>query len=325
MSGRRDVMWRVVRILRLRWRQPAPIRWLMATALFGIALTIRFSLGPLHGAIPFLSFYPAILVAAVLLGWKEAIFVLVLSLSAGWYFFLPPGMMLLPAGWAFVGALNIAIIIALKALAQQLAEANERQRLLFQELQHRVANTLQATVGKLESVRRTIGSRPAEAANMLEEAIGRMSASAEMHRRLHDPAVFDNGLESMLQEVVATVIDQASVTVNLKVEELDLSLDQKSVIAMLVMEAAHNSAKHVFQRDLGSRFEVALQALPGHRAILRINDDGPGAADAGDEQPSQQNLGMRILQGLADQIHGTLAAELDRGGKIMVDFPVRRI
>ena len=318
-------MWRVVRILRLRWRQPAPIRWLMATALFGIALTIRFSLGPLHGAIPFLSFYPAILVAAVLLGWKEAIFVLVLSLSAGWYFFLPPGMMLLPAGWAFVGALNIAIIIALKALAQQLAEANERQRLLFQELQHRVANTLQATVGKLESVRRTIGSRPAEAANMLEEAIGRMSASAEMHRRLHDPAVFDNGLESMLQEVVATVIDQASVTVNLKVEELDLSLDQKSVIAMLVMEAAHNSAKHVFQRDLGSRFEVALQALPGHRAILRVNDDGPGAADAGDERPSQQNLGMRILQGLADQIHGTLAAELDRGGKVMVDFPVRRI
>ncbi len=318
-------MWRVVRILRLRSRQPAAIRWLMATALFGIALTIRFSLGPLHGAIPFLSFYPAILVAAVLLGWKEAIFVLVLSLSAGWYFFLPRGMMLLPAGWAFVGALNIAIIIALKALAQQLAEANERQRLLFQELQHRVANTLQATVGKLESVRRTIGSRPAEAANMLEEAIGRMSASAEMHRRLHDPAVFDNGLESMLQEVVATVIDQASVTVNLKVEELDLSLDQKSVIAMLVMEAAHNSAKHVFQRDLGSRFEVALQALPGHRAILRVNDDGPGAADAGDERPSQQNLGMRILQGLADQIHGTLAAELDRGGKVMVDFPVRRI
>ena len=317
-------MWRVVRILRLRWRQPAPIRWLMAAALFGIALTIRFSLGPLHGAIPFLSFYPAILVAAVL-GWKEAIFVLVLSLSAGWYFFLPRGMMLLPAGWAFVGALNIAIIIALKALAQQLAEANERQRLLFQELQHRVANTLQATVGKLESVRRTIGSRPAEAANMLEEAIGRMSASAEMHRRLHDPAVFNNGLESMLQEVVATVIDQASVTVNLKVEELDLSLDQKSVIAMLVMEAAHNSAKHVFQRDLGSRFEVALQALPGHRAILRVNDDGPGAADAGDERPSQQNLGMRILQGLADQIHGTLAAELDRGGKVMVDFPVRRI
>jgi two-component sensor histidine kinase len=314
-------MWRVARVLRRRWRQPALIRWLEAAALFGIALTIRFSLGPLYGAIPFLSFYPAILAAAVLLGWKEAIFVLVLSLSAGWYFFLPPGMMLLPAGWAFVGGLNIAIIIALKALAEQLAEANERQRLLFQELQHRVANTLQATVGKLERVRRTIGSRPAEAANMLEEAIGRMSASAEMHRHLHDPAVFNNGLESMLREVVAAVIDQASVTVNLRVEDLDLSLDQMSVIAMLVMEAANNSAKHVFQRNLGSRFEVALHAMPGHRAILRVSDDGPGAADAGDGQPSEQKLGMRILQGLADQIHGTLATELDQGGNLLVEFP----
>jgi two-component sensor histidine kinase len=317
-------MWRVARILRLRWRQPALIRWLEAAALFGVALTIRFSLGPLHGAIPFLSFYPAILVAAVLLGWKEAIFVLVLSLSAGWYFFLPPGMMLLPAGWAFVGALNIAIIIALKALAEQLAEANERQRLLFQELQHRVANTLQATAGKLERVRRTIGSRPAEAANMLEEAIGRMSASAEMHRHLHDPAVFNNGLESMLRDVVATVIDQASVTVNLEVEELDLSLDQKSVIAMLVMEAANNSAKHVFQRNLGSRFEVSLQALPGHRALLRVSDDGPRALGAGDGRPPEKKLGMRILQGLADQIHGTLATELDQSGNVMVDFPTVR-
>jgi two-component sensor histidine kinase len=324
MSGKRDFMWRVARILRLRWRQPTLIRWLEAAALFGIALTIRFSLGPLHGAIPFLSFYPAILVAAVLLGWKEAIFVLVLSLSAGWYFFLPPGMLLLPAGWAFVGALNIAIVIALKALAQQLAEANERQRLLFQELQHRVANTLQATVGRLESVRRTIGSRPGDAANMLEEVIGRMSASAEMHRRLHDPAIFNNGLESMLREVVAAVIDQASVTVNLNVEELDLSLDQKSVIAMLVMEVANNSAKHVFQWNLGSRFEIALQALPGHRAILKVRDDGPGATDAGDGPPSKQKLGMRILQGLADQIHGTLITELDQGRKVMVDFPTLR-
>jgi two-component sensor histidine kinase len=146
-----------------------------------------------------------------------------------------------------------------------------------------------------------------------------------MHRHLHDPAVFNNGLESMLREVVATVIDQASVTVNLKVEGLDLSLDQKSVIAMLVMEAANNSAKHVFQRNLGSRFEVSLQALPGHRAILRIGDDGPGAGDTGDRRPSKQKLGMRILRGLADQIHGTPAAEPDQGGKVMVDFPVRRI
>jgi two-component sensor histidine kinase len=316
-------MWWMTRILRWRWRQPAPIRWLAATALFGIAFVIRWSLGPLFGAAPFVSFYPAILIAAVMFGWQEAGFVLVLSLSAGVCFFLPSDRSLLPIGWALVGGLNIAIIIALKALAERLAEANERQRVLFEELQHRVANTLQIAVGTLERVKRS-GASPGECANMLDEAICRMSASAEMHRRLHDPALFDYGLEPMLREVVTTTIDKATVFLDLKVEELDLSLDQKSVIAMLVMEIATNSAKHVFQQNLGSRFEVILRALSDNRAILSIKDDGPGATDGGDTALSRHQLGARILQGLADQLHGTLSTEIDQGRKVTVIFPTFR-
>jgi hypothetical protein len=51
---------------------------------------------------------------------------------------------------------------------------------------------------------------------------------------------------------------------------------------MLVIEVANNSAKHVFRRNLGSLFEVSLIALPGHRAMLRIKDDGPGTTDSGE-------------------------------------------
>ena len=222
-------MWPMTRILRWR-RLPTLIRWLAASVIFGIALALRFTFGPLHEAARFLIFYPAIIIAAVLLGWKEAIFVLVLSLSVGWYFFVPPGMSLLIVGWALVGSMNIAIITALKTMTEQLAEANERQKLLFQELQHRVANTLQSAVGKLEIIKNRMRSNPTEATNMMDEAIERMSATADMHHQLHDPILFEKGLESMLREVVATVIDQSSVSLNLNVEELDLSLDQKSVI-----------------------------------------------------------------------------------------------
>ena len=318
------LMWWMTRILWWQWRQAAPIRWLAATTLFGIAFVIRWSLGPLFGAAPFLSFYPAILIAAVMFGWQEAGFVLVLSLSAGMCFFLPSDRSLLPIGWALVGGLNIAIIIALKALAERLAEANERQRVLFEELQHRVANTLQISAGKLENIRKTLASGPSECSHMLDEAIQRMFASAQMHRRLHDPGLFNNGLEAMLKEVVTTTIDQAWVTLDFQIEELDLSLDQKSVIAMLVMEIATNLAKHVFQQNLGSRFEVVLQALSDNRAMLSVKDDGPGATDGGDTALSRHQLGARILQGLADQLHGTLSTELDGGRKVTVSFPTFR-
>jgi two-component sensor histidine kinase len=313
-------MWWMTRILRWRWRQPAPIRWLAAATLFGIAFVIRWSLDPLLGVEPFVSFYPAILIAALIFGWQEAGFVLVLSIAAARHFFLPRSLSLLPVGYGFVGTLNIAIIIALKALAERLAEANERQRLLFEELQHRTANTLQITAGTLENIRKRLSSGSGESANMLDEAIQRMLTSADMHRRLHRPDLF-NGLEPMLREIATVTIDQTSVSLDLQVEELDLSLDQQSILAMIVMEIASNSAKHVFRQNLGSHFGVVLRTLPGNRAMLSVRDDGPGEIDAGDTTRSRQQLGARILQGLADQLHGTLSTEIYQGRKVTVSFP----
>ena len=288
-----------------------------AVALFGVALTIRLWLGRFYGGMPTLSFYPAVLIAAIFLGWKEAIFILVMAIAVAWFLFVPPDQMLLPVMWAIVGSVNIAVIIGLQDLAQQLAEANERQRLLFQELQHRVSNTLQSTVGSLEKIKRTIALNPGESASLLNQAIERMFASAEIHRRLHDPFLFHSGLEPILREVVATVIDQETVIVNWKIEKIDLSLDQMSVLAMLVMEIANNSAKHVFRRNLGCHFEVELMALPGRRVMLKVRDDGPGIAGGDDKQ----GLGTQILKGLADQIYGTLVITLDQGTTVTVDFP----
>jgi two-component sensor histidine kinase len=304
-------------LLRWRGRQPPLVRWVEAIALFGIALVIRFLLGDVPGGGLYLTFYPALLIATIFLGWQEASFVLVMSCAAGLYFFVPRSMTVFIAGAGVVGASNIAIIIALKALAQQLDEANQRQRLLFQELQHRVANTLQSSVATLERIKRTIALNPADSANLLDQAIERMFLSAQIHRRLHDPTLFDSGLEPILREVVGMVIDREGVIVDWKIEKIDFSLDQMSVLAMLVMEIANNSAKHVFQRDLGSHFAVELLALPGRRVMLKVSDDGPGIEDS----EEHEGLGTHILKGLAVQIGGTLAIARDHGTIVRVDFP----
>jgi two-component sensor histidine kinase len=311
----------LLRIVSWRSNQPAIIRWLAVFALFGVALAARFFLGMFYGGLPALAFYPVLLIVAVLFGWKEALAVLGLSVMAGYYLFLPPGMLLQPVGWLLVGSLTVAIIGGLRALAEELAKANERMGILFQELQHRVANTLQSTVSRLEIVQKKMASNPTEATTLLQAAIQRMSATAEMHRRLHDPGVFSRGLEPTLRAVVATVIDHPSVDVTFRVDELNLSLDQMSIIAMLVIEIANNSMKHVFERSLGSRFEVTLVRLPGGRAVLKIKDDGPGARDIVDMASSDRSLGVRILQGLAAQIQGTLTAKFDQGTEVMIEFP----
>jgi two-component sensor histidine kinase len=311
----------ILRILAWRSDQPFLIRWLEAFALFAAAFALRYALGWSEGAIPFLTFYPAILTAALLLGWQEAAFVLVLSMAAGLYFFLPATMIFLPVGWALVGTFNIAIIIALKVLALDLAEANERQRILFRELQHRVAKALQSTIARLHILRQTLETDPDQIANLLDNAIQQMTATADVHRRLNDPILFSRGPEPMLRAVVGSVVDGSSVEQTFHVEELSLSLDQLSIIAMLVIEITNNAMKHVFQKHLGSRLQVTLVALPGKRAMLGIKDDGPGALDSSKPVPQAQSLGMRIIEDLAEQIEGRVTITHDLGTEVVVTFP----
>ena len=103
----------LMRVMAWRSKQSPMIRWLEVLALFATALAARLLLGTLYGGNPVLSFYPVLLLVSVLLGWKEAVAFLALSVTAGLYLFLPPGMYLLPVGWSFVGGLTIAIITAL--------------------------------------------------------------------------------------------------------------------------------------------------------------------------------------------------------------------
>ena len=302
-------------------KQPALIRWLEALGLFGVALTARYSLGMFYGGLPALTFYPVLLAVTAMIGWKEGLAVLVLSVTAGLCLFLPAGMYLQPVGWLLVGSFTIVIIEALKRLAQQLAAANERQKVLFRELQHRVANTLHSVSGTLEIARRRIDSEPAVAKSILEDAVRRILASADVHRRLNDPTLFEQGLLSILRDAVPTVIDSHSTSLALDVAPLRLSSDQMSVITMLVIEVANNAQKHVFGRRLGRHFLVSLRTLSENRAMLSVSDDGPGWSPKG-TQSVERTLGLSILQSLADQLHGTLSIKSETGTEVSVAFPI---
>jgi hypothetical protein len=150
--------------------------------LYAIVIIARIKLGAAYGLNPGLTFYPLILIVSFLFDWLESAVVLVLSIAVGVYLFLPPGMFLTPLGWFFVGSLTIAIVTALRKLAEELDAANQRQAILFRELQHRVANTLQSVVGTLELAQMRIDIAPEEVRALLNNAAQRFSTSAEVHR-----------------------------------------------------------------------------------------------------------------------------------------------
>jgi two-component sensor histidine kinase len=314
----------LIKVMVRQPKQSAIIRWVEAILLFVLALIARLALGTLHGANPAATFYPIILLSAAFLGWEQATFILLLSVAAGIRLFLPVREYLLPVTWLAVGGMTIAIIAGLRSLADELSAANERQRLLFRELQHRVANTLQTAVGTLELSRKRIGSDPAQADQMLATAATRLSASADVHRRLHDPALFQRGLETILQDAIASVVDRQTISLNLDIELLDLSFDQMSVITMLTIEAANNAQKHVFQHGHGSALAVTLKLSQLGRVRLVVKDDGPGTDHAADTYQADGGLGLKIVDGLVKQVGGILSIDRAAGTVIAVEFPLKR-
>lgn len=315
---------RLVEVVAWRFRHPPVVRWLIAAALFALALLFRATLGQLHGANPALSFYPVIILTATFIGWREAAFMLVLSAGIGAYLYLPPGLYLMPFAWLLVGGLNIVIITALKTVAQQLMLANDQQRVLFTELQHRVANTLQSTASSIELARRQMSASPSRAAASLDEASRRVWAAADVHRRLHDPTMVRTALDSILHDAVASVIDPQRVRLVFDIDQSDLSIDQMSTITMIIIECAHNAQKHVFENGLGSMFSISLKAPRPGRGMLVIRDDGPGIEST--RTPNgDQKLGQKIIQRLAAHLGATLSLTPGRGTEIVIAFPLEAV
>lgn len=72
-------------------RAPAALRFSLGISFFGLALWSRFALaGDLPAGFPFLTFFPAVLMTAALLGLGPALLASALSVLAAWYWFLKP-------------------------------------------------------------------------------------------------------------------------------------------------------------------------------------------------------------------------------------------
>jgi two-component sensor histidine kinase len=304
-------------ILHWRARQPAWLRWLAVVALYAIAVSGRLVLGSMYGALPALEFYPILLLVTVLFGRVEALVLLGATAVTAAFLFIEPALYLQPLGWLLVGCMTVAMIDGLVQMTQRLEAANERQRILFRELQHRVANILQTTVSTLEQARRALDRSPDDVPRLLEEGTRRIQAAAEVHRRLSDPLLFQKELRAVLRDAIMTVISGTDVEVEFDMDPIGLTFDQMSIITMMVIELATNAQKHVFERQLGNRFEVSLKRLPYGAARLSVRDDGPGWAP---EQAARATLGQTILRALADELAGALSTKSDHGTEVNVVF-----
>jgi two-component sensor histidine kinase len=322
--------YRVIEKLRPLRRHP----WLgygAGLAIFGLAFLMRFAAGGLLDDVPFVTLFPAILIAALLGGLRVGLVVAVLSLAAAWYFFMPYG-----SGWStdslaglvtlllfcVTAGIQLFVIETLNRTVDRLSDERDRVAVLFRELQHRVANNMAFVASLLRLKRRTLDIAPQDAAAVLDDAVKRLDTVARIHRRLYDPAIIDMPLASYLEGFVKDILE-ASGTRNIHcivdVPPVTFDLERLVTLSLLVNELITNALKHGLQgRDTGM-ITIKLERNAQSYA-LAIKDNGRGWHDAGDAEAAP-TLGMTIIRSLATQLGGDVIWSNGTGTTARLTFP----
>jgi two-component sensor histidine kinase len=188
-------------------------------------------------------------------------------------------------------------------LAEKLKdELVQRNQTLLQELQHRVANSLQIIASVLMQSARRVQSE--ETRTHLHDAHQRVMSIATLQKQLAmkstDKVELSKYLKELCVSIGASMIDDPKrVMLTSRVDDTVTSANVSVSIGLIVTELVINSLKHAFPgRNQKGQINVGYLAS-GNGWTLTVDDDGNGMAAEVDSKPG---LGTGIVEALAKQL-----------------------
>jgi two-component sensor histidine kinase len=219
------------------------------------------------------------------------------------------------------GAANIlGMAIERERYERRLRNALEHQKVLLNEINHRVKNSLQL-VASLFSLQAAAADDP-RIRQSLQAALGRITAIARIHEHLYrSPDVITVDLASYLGDIcsdLAALAPQCEITCQIE-GPIAVATDHAVRIALLTTELITNAVKHAGPGRIVARMSVSEQT----RSItLTVQDEGPGLPDEF-TMKGAQTLGMRIIGALAEQMGASLTAKSTHpGAEFVAEIPV---
>lgn len=208
----------------------------------------------------------------------------------------------------YAGASEVRVVLAVidvteARLAERVKDDLLREKaILLQELQHRVANSLQIVASVLMLSARRVQSE--ETRIHLHDAHQRVMSVASVQRQLSVSSLSDVALRGYFNELCESL--GASMIRNRKRLSIEVQADESLVrpdvavsLGLIVTELVINALKHAFPRQRGGKIVVEFRSK-GAGWALSVGDNGVGLQEG--TFASQPGLGTNIVEALAKQL-----------------------
>lgn len=189
--------------------------------------------------------------------------------------------------------------------------------ILLQELQHRVANSLQIIASVLMQGARKVRSE--QARGHLRDARNRVMSIATLQRQLAASRLGDVALRDYFTDLCATIgasmiSDHDQLTLTVSVDDSVTKADDSVSLGLIVTELVINALKHAFPGHRKGKISVDYQSH-GATWTLSVRDTGVGVPK--DEASAKPGLGTGIVEALAKQLGASVRLEPANPGTLV--------
>ena len=270
-----------------------------AVCVFAAALA-RIALGLVGSTLPFATFFPAVLVAALFGGRVAGLVAIPMSIVIVWWAFVEPlyefaKITDVQAANFVLFTLSSLLVVALAFAHRKIVfdlEDQERSReLLFAEIEHRSKNIL-AVMTSL--VNQTVADK-AEAQTLIE----RMRVVADNHDLLED----GDGAPTDLRDLFVASVQKpyGGKRIELTGPDVELNADRARSLRLVFHEMATYAVKYGALSDAIGRIKIDWSVNAGVLTINWSEQDGPKVA-----APAKYNFGSKLINATLKQMRATL-------------------
>ncbi len=193
----------------------------------------------------------------------------------------------------------------------------KEKAVLLQELQHRVANSLQIIASVLLQSARKVQSE--ETRSHLNDAHQRVMSVAALQHQLSASRVSDVQLRpyftTLCNSIGASMIrDHNQLSLDVSIDDSVTTADVSVSLGLIVTELVINALKHAFPQDRNGRIKVDYQSH-GPNWTLSVSDNGVGMPVDGAR--AKPGLGTNIVQALTSQLQAQIKISDAKPGTIV--------